>query len=133
MIKLDYSHVDLKENILDYQEKVNQLHQSIVDKTCKGNDYLGWYDWPVNYDKEELDRIVEVAKEIRENADVLLVCGIGGSYLGARSAIEMLKGLYPDDSLEIIYTGNTVSSSHLFQNQEQRLKLLLLLDYLRII
>ena len=60
---------------------------------------MGWYDWPVNYDKEELDRIVEVAKEIRENADVLLVCGIGGSYLGARSAIEMLKGLYPDDSL----------------------------------
>ena len=115
MIKLDYSHVDLKENIFDYQEKVNQLHQSIVDKTCKGNDYLGWYDWPVNYDKEELDRIVEVAKEIRENADVLLVCGIGGSYLGARSAIEMLKGLYPDDSLEIIYTGNTVSSSHLYQ------------------
>ena len=51
MIKLDYSHVDLKENIFDYQEKVNQLHQSIVDKTCKGNDYLGWYDWPVNYDK----------------------------------------------------------------------------------
>ena len=115
MIKLDYSHVDLKENIFDYQEKVNQLHQSIVDKTCKGNDYLGWYDWPVNYDKEELDRIVEVAKEIRENAYVLLVCGIGGSYLGARSAIEMLKGLYPDDSLEIIYTGNTVSSSHLYQ------------------
>ena len=105
----------LKENILDYKEKINAVHESLVNRTCKGNDYLGWYEWPYNYDKEEFARIREVGKEIRENADVLLVCGIGGSYLGARSAIEMMKGLYPDDKPEIIYTGNGLSSTYLYQ------------------
>ena len=115
MIKLDYSRADLHQDILDYQPTVDEIHHSIMNYTCKGNDFLGWVQWPENYDKEEFERIKEVAKEIRENADVLLVCGIGGSYLGARSAIEMMKGLYPDDKLEIIYTGNTVSPTYLKQ------------------
>lgn len=115
MITLDYTQTNLKEDIFSYQEKVNELNKQLVDKTCLGNDYIGWLDWPENYDKEELENVKKVAAEIRENADVLLVCGIGGSYLGARSAIEMLKGLYPQDKLEIIYTGNTVSSTYLYQ------------------
>ncbi|MGI6509169.1 MAG: glucose-6-phosphate isomerase [Erysipelotrichaceae bacterium] len=115
MIKLDYSHALLKEDINDYQPQVDVIHQSIINRTAKGSDYLGWVDWPVNYDKEEFRQVKEVAEEIRENADVLLVCGIGGSYLGARSAIEMMNGLYAGDKVEIIYVGNTVSATYIQQ------------------
>ena len=114
-MKLDYSHALLEGDLYSYQDRVNELHQQLLDGTCKGNDYIGWYDWPYNYDKEEFERIKEVAAEIREKADVLIVCGIGGSYLGARSAIEMLNGLYPDNKPEIIYTGNGLSSTYLAQ------------------
>ncbi len=114
-MKVDFSRAMLQEDIKSYQEVVNKYHQSLVDKTCAGSDYTGWYNWPFDYDKEEFARIKEVAAEIREKADVLLVCGIGGSYLGARSAIEMLNGLYPDDKLEIIYTGNGLSPLYIQQ------------------
>ena len=114
-MKINFEHALLKENIADYQDRVNEIHELLFKRECKGNDFLGWLDWPYDYDKEEFARIKEVGKEIRENADVLLVCGIGGSYLGARSAIEMMKGLYPDDKPEIIYTGNGLSSTYLYQ------------------
>lgn len=114
-MKINFEHALLKENIADYQDRVNEIHELLFKRECKGNDFLGWLDWPYEYDKEEFARIKEVGKEIRENADVLLVCGIGGSYLGARSAIEMMKGLYPDDKPEIIYTGNGLSSTYLYQ------------------
>ena len=115
MIKLDYSNATLNEKIEDYQPQVDKIHQQLLNKSCLGNDFIGWMDWPLDYDKEEFARIKEAAREIREKADVLLVCGIGGSYLGARSAIEMMKGLYPDDKPEIIFSGNTVSSTYLAQ------------------
>ncbi len=114
-MKISFEKALLQENINDYQDKVNAIHESLLKRECKGNDFLGWFDWPYDYDKEEFARIKEVGKEIRENADVLLVCGIGGSYLGARSAIEMMKGLYPDEKPEIIYTGNGLSSTYLQQ------------------
>jgi glucose-6-phosphate isomerase len=93
MIKLDYTNTSLKEDLSAYQKRVSEIHQQLLDKNCLGSDFVGWLDWPLNYDKEEFARIKETAKEIRERADVLIVCGIGGSYLGARSAIEMMKGL----------------------------------------
>ena len=114
-MKLDLSKALLQEDIKSYQQQVNEIHESIMNNTCYGNDKTGWVSWPYNYDKEEFARIKETGKEIHDNADVLLVCGIGGSYLGARSAIEMMKGLYPDDKPEIIYTGNTLSSTSLMQ------------------
>ncbi len=114
-MKLDLTHALLKEDIMSYQDKVTEIHQSLLDKTCKGNDFIGWFEWPYDYDKEEFERIKALGKEIRKDGDVLLVCGIGGSYLGARSAIEMMKGLYPDDKLEIIYTGNGLSSTYISQ------------------
>lgn len=111
MIKVDLSHTLLEGNVMDYQDEVNKIHDMIHEKTGKGNDYLGWVDWAENYDKEEFSRIKESAQKIRNQAEVLLVCGIGGSYLGARAAIEMIQGPYYQDDLEIIYVGNTFSST----------------------
>ena len=67
----------------------------LEDKSGAGNDFLGWTDLPVNYDKEEFARIKEAAKKIQSDSEVLIVIGIGGSYLGARAAIEFLRhGFY---------------------------------------
>ena len=111
MVKVDLSNAKLSEDVLSYQSKVSQIHRMIHDKTGKGNDFLGWVDWAFNFDSEEYARVKEAAKRIRESSNVLLVCGIGGSYLGARAAIEMIQGPYANDSLEIIYVGNTFSST----------------------
>ena len=77
---------------LEYaNELVKVLHNRIHEKTGAGNDFLGWVDLPENYDKEEFERIKKAAEKIKSDSDVLLVIGIGGSYLGARAAIEMLS------------------------------------------
>lgn len=115
MIKFDSSHAFLKEDILSYQDKVNELHEAIVNKTGKGNDFLGWVDWCNNYDKEEFESMKKNAEYVRNNCDVFVVCGIGGSYLGARAAIEMINGLYADKKPEILFVGNTFSSTYLSQ------------------
>lgn len=115
MIKLNLDNALLNEDLSNYQDTVKELHNVIKNKTGKGNDFLGWVDWPVNYDKEELDRIIKVSEKIRNEVDVLLVCGIGGSYLGARAAIEAINGLYPTNKVKIIYVGNTFSSNYLSQ------------------
>lgn len=115
MIQFDSSHAFLKENMLDYQEKVNEVHKMILDKTGAGNDFLGWVDWPNTFDKEEFDRVLKVAANVKHKAEVLLVCGIGGSYLGARAAVEMIQGLYSDNKTEIIFIGNTFSSTYFKQ------------------
>ena len=67
MMKFDSTHGLLKENINDYQEVVTKLHQVIHEKTGAGNDYLGWVDWPLTYDKEEFDRIVKLAKKLESD------------------------------------------------------------------
>ncbi len=111
MIKVNTDYAYLSENVHDYQKEVSKLHQVLRTKTGQGSDYLGWLDWPMNYDKEEYERVKVCAKRIQEQADVLLICGIGGSYLGARAAIEFIQGTYPARALEVIYVGNTFSSS----------------------
>ena len=114
-MKLDVKHL-LNENIFaDYQEKVTQINKMINEKTGKGNDYLGWADYPLTYDKEEVKEIKKWAQHVRDNFEVLVVCGIGGSYLGARSVIEALNGLYKNDKLEIIFLGNTFSPNYTAQ------------------
>lgn len=115
MIKLDLSNVIEKIPFAEYEQKVSKINKMIDEKTGAGNDFLGWTTWPTDYDKEEFARIKKTAQEIRENYDVLVVAGIGGSYLGARCAIEALRGLYPTDKLEIIYFGNTLSSTYIAQ------------------
>ena len=89
---------------------------TLVNGTGAGNDFTGWVNLPVDYDKEEFARIKEAAKKIREDSDVLLVAGIGGSYLGARAVVEAVKGLYhndTEDDLKIYFCGNTISPTYL--------------------
>ena len=115
MMKLNTSHALLKESIESYQEKVNELHKVIFERTGAGNDYMGWVDWAETYDKAEFERILKVAEKVKDKAEVLLVCGIGGSYLGARAAIEMIQGLYSGNKTEVIFVGNTFSSTYIAQ------------------
>ena len=96
--------------------QVELAHQQLESRSGAGNDFLGWLDLPVNYDKEEFARIKEAAKKIREDSDVLLVAGIGGSYLGARAVVEAVKGPYHNDTengLKIYFCGNTISPTYL--------------------
>lgn len=96
---------------------VKAAHQQLTDKTGLGNDFLGWVTLPADYDKEEFARIKAAAKKIQGNSDVFVVIGIGGSYLGARAAIEFLKSdKYNDlrkDTPAIYFAGNSISSTAL--------------------
>ena len=87
------------------------------NKTGLGNDFLGWVDLPTNFDKEEFERIKLAAKKIQANSDILIVIGIGGSYLGARAAIELLKSPFYNnlkkDTPDIFYVGNNISPTYL--------------------
>ena len=90
---------------------------TLMSKTGEGNDFLGWVDLPTNYDKEEFDRIKKSAEFIKKNSDVLIVIGIGGSYLGARAVIEAVKSynynLLAKDTPQIYFIGNSISPSSL--------------------
>ncbi len=99
--------------------QVSAAHKMIEQKTGLGNDFLGWVDLPKNYDKEEFARIKAAANKIRSDSDVLIVIGIGGSYLGARAAIEFLHSQFYNnlkkDAPEIYFAGNSISGSYLSQ------------------
>ena len=122
-LTIDLSKVGLglKDHEIAYmQEAVKMAHDKIHNGTGAGNDFLGWVDLPINYDEEEFVRIKEAAKKIQEDSDVLVVIGIGGSYLGARAAIEMLthnfNNMLSKDQRKnpaIIYAGNNISSTYL--------------------
>ncbi|WP_080844287.1 glucose-6-phosphate isomerase [Cytobacillus gottheilii] len=122
-IQFDYSKAlsFFGEHELTYlQDAVKVAHHSLHEKTGAGNDFLGWIDLPVDYDKEEFARIQKSAEKIKSDTDVLIVIGIGGSYLGARAAIEMLQhSFYNALSAEqrktpqIIFAGNNISSSYM--------------------
>ena len=91
-IKFDYSKAlgFFNQHEVDcMQSYIDVAHNMVHEKTGLGNDFLGWVELPKNYNKEEFDRIKKAAEKIKSDSDVLLVIGIGGSYLGARAAIEM--------------------------------------------
>ncbi|MEE1184854.1 MAG: glucose-6-phosphate isomerase [Acutalibacteraceae bacterium] len=119
-IKFNYSFADefIRENELKGLEgQVASAHKIVNDKSGLGNDFLGWVNLPTDYDKEEFARIKAAADKIRKDTDILIVIGIGGSYLGARAAIEFLKGPYYNqlkgDAPEIYFAGNSISGSYL--------------------
>ena len=106
-----------KEEIEAITPEVAAAFSTVKEKSGAGNDFLGWTDLPVNYDKEEFERILAAAKKIKSSCDILVVIGIGGSYLGARAAIEFVKSpLYNDlkkDTPDIYFAGNNISTTAL--------------------
>ena len=96
---------------------VKAAHEILESRTGLGNDFLGWVDLPANYDKDEFDRVKAAAKRIISDSDILIVIGIGGSYLGARAAIEFIKSpLYNNikkETPDIYFAGNSISGSQL--------------------
>ncbi|HHU55514.1 MAG TPA: glucose-6-phosphate isomerase [Acholeplasmataceae bacterium] len=106
-LKLDYQNIDLSKR---KSEGLKALDK-ILSKQGLGSDFLGWTHYPENYNREELQRVLEASEKIRSESDLLVVVGIGGSYLGAKAAIDMLKP-YFDKSFEIIFVGNTLSSTY---------------------
>ena len=96
--------------------QVEAAHKQLEAKSGPGNDFLGWMYLPRDYDKEEFARIKAAAAKIREDSDVLVVAGIGGSYLGARAVVEAVKGMYHneiEDGLKIYFCGNSISPTYL--------------------
>jgi glucose-6-phosphate isomerase len=114
MIKLNAKHaVSFLKESLPTQAKIQQIHKQIHEKTGRGNDFLGWLDLPVNYDKAEYESVLASAKKIREQSQVLVVIGIGGSYLGAKAALEMLRPAFPKKGdLEVIFVGHQISAAY---------------------
>lgn len=124
-VKFDYSLTNgivSEDEIKSMAEIAKDAKDVLVSKSGAGNDFLGWIDLPVDYDKEEFARIQKAAEKIKSDSEVLLVIGIGGSYLGARAAIEFLRhGFYNSVSKEIrktpeiYYCGNSLSGTYLSQ------------------
>ena len=106
-----------EQEINAYAQKLEDAHGKIVNKTGEGNDFLGWYTLPFDYDKEEFERIKKAAEKIQNTCDVLVVIGIGGSYLGARAAIEYIKSpnynLLNKKTPNIYFAGNSISAQAL--------------------
>lgn len=121
-VSFDYSKATgfVSDTEVAYMEStVKTAKDTLLAKTGAGNDFLGWIDLPVDYDKEEFARIKAAAKKIQGDSDVLLVIGIGGSYLGARAAIEFLRNSFYNNitkedrkAPEIYYVGNNISSTY---------------------
>ncbi len=117
-IKLNEKHLTgfiTEEEISALKPELDTAVKSLSDRTGAGNDFLGWIDLPVNYDKEEFARIKAAAEKIKKSCDIFIVIGIGGSYLGARAAIEFVKSpLYNSlkkDTPDIYFAGNTISAN----------------------
>ena len=118
-LNLKNSGITMK-NIMEYKEQVENIHKDLHRRANDEKDFVGWLDLPVNYDKEEFKRIKKAAKKIKKESDILVVIGIGGSYLGARAVIEALtssfNNLLPAKQRkypQILFAGNNLSSNYL--------------------
>lgn len=104
------------EEIAKMEEEVKNAEKLLMEGTGEGNDFLGWIHLPTNYNKDEFERIKLAAKKIRENSEVLVVIGIGGSYLGARATIDFLSNTFYNkvpNGPEIYFAGNSISGTYL--------------------
>lgn len=110
-----------KIDLTQIEDKIKRAQNLIDTKKGPGNDFMGWTDFASRLVDSEITKIEQCAARIRSEFDILVVCGIGGSYLGARAAIEAINGLYGKNQIQIIYMGNTLSSEATAQ----------LLDYLK--
>ena len=118
-IDLSKSGIELKD-MMTYKDQVENIHKDLNRRANDDKDFVGWLELPTNYDKEEFDRIKKAAKRIAKDSDILVVIGIGGSYLGARAVIESLTStfynLLPNKQRKypkILYAGNNLSANYL--------------------
>ena len=120
-MKLDFTNVNL-DNLSSYEDKALSAFDTLMNKDGAGNDFLGWIERPVDYDKEEFERIKKAAEKINKNSDVLISIGIGGSYLGIK-AVDVACDSYFNSNrkVKLIYAGNQISGEYLSD----------LLDYLK--
>ena len=120
-ITIDYSKTGVQSHEVEYfKEQIAVAHKMLHEKTGAGSDFLGWVDLPVDYDKDEFARIQKAADKIKSDSDVLIVIGIGGSYLGARACIDALSHTFYNaiskeqrKTPEIYYVGNNISGTYL--------------------
>ncbi len=120
-IKLDLKKAGISErNIMEYKEEVENIHKDLHNRANEEKDFVGWLELPTNYDKKEFERIKKAANKIKKESDILLVIGIGGSYLGARAVIEALTSTFynmlPETDRkypQILYAGNNLSPNYI--------------------
>ncbi len=110
----------LQKSIMEYKEQVENIHKELHKKANDEKDFVGWLELPTNYDKKEFSRIKKAAKKIKKESDILVVIGIGGSYLGARAVIEALTSSFYNMLTEkqrkypqILYVGNNLSPNYI--------------------
>lgn len=118
-ITLDLSNSYIENEILSFQNKVTEINTKIKNKTSAGSDFLGWVDLASNYDKNEYQEMEKVANFLhKEKVETLVVIGIGGSYLGAKAAIDFVQGQTPlksEQKMKIVFAGTSISSSSLYR------------------
>ncbi len=113
-MKIDFKNVSF--DIDGLSDSVKEIHNDLHSRSNAQNDFVGWLDLPLNYDKEEFERIKDCAKRVQSDSKYLLVIGIGGSYLGARAVIESLSSTFynlKENSPVILYVGNNLSTSYI--------------------
>ena len=115
MIKLDLKNTNIDEKeIMKYKDEVENIHKDLRRRANDEGDFVGWLNLPTNYDKMEFSRIKKAAAKIQKESDVLVVIGIGGSYLGARAVIESLTKTFSKSKCpEIVYAGNSLSPNYI--------------------
>ena len=120
MIKFNYENSSINDNVInEFSSEVSVIHEKLHENANNEKEFLGWIELPTNYDKEEFERIKKAAKKIQNDSDVLVVIGIGGSYLGARAVIEGLTHSFYNAMSEekrkmpqIVYAGNKIGRAH---------------------
>ena len=118
-IKVDFTNTGIPNTeIFKYNEKVTKIHTELQEKKNDEKEFLGWLELPTNYDKEEFERIKNAAEKIKKDSEILVVIGIGGSYLGARAVIESLTHTFynlekRENSPRILYAGNNMSPRYI--------------------
>ena len=120
-LKVDLANSGISQkSIMEFKEQVENIHKNLHGRANDEKDFVGWIELPTNYDKEEFKRIIKSAKRIQNDSDILVVIGIGGSYLGARAVIESLTSSFynmlPEDKRrypQILYAGNNLSSNYI--------------------
>jgi len=116
MLKFNYKYAFEDAELKRYESKALEAFDTLTKKTGAGNDFLGWLRHPEMYDKDEFERIKKAALKIQKESEVLVVVGIGGSYLGAKAVIEALSDYFPlNKRTEIVFAGNTLSSTYMVE------------------